>query len=79
VEIAKCEIFIIPRFRVIRECRLDGVTIGYVRTTFGGQEFKRDLEDEWQFAGSAWSLDDPPHGLAILGLLDLLKESRGEG
>ena len=52
-------------FSVFRESKL----IGYVTTRHGGQAFRTQHMDSWDWVASAWNSSDPKHGHAILALL----------
>ena len=44
--------------------------IGQVRTTFGGQFFRKNSEDEFVYVAFKWNENDPKHGRALAELLD---------
>lgn len=49
-----------------------GELLGYVTTRIYGQEFRTPDLEGWLFACSDWNQSDPPHGRAIIRLLDLI-------
>lgn len=57
-------------FKTWQEAVLDGELIGYVATRIGGQLWRTSDMEDWQFAASDWNRADPPHGRAILALLE---------
>jgi hypothetical protein len=51
----------------------DGVLFGYVSTRFYGPVFRTPEMGDWRGAASDWNRTDPPHGAAILKLLEWIE------
>ena len=54
----------------------DGQEIGYVTTRMSGQSFRTHDMIDWLFAAGDWNRNDPPHGHAVLALLQYLEEMK---
>jgi len=48
----------------------DGELIGFVTTRASGQLFRKHKTGDWFFAAGKWNDREPPHGRAILALLN---------
>ena len=50
-----------------------GILLGHVTTRLWGQEFRTPEMDYWRRAANDWNPKDPPHGWAILKLLEWIE------
>jgi len=65
--ISECNIVLALGFKTIFDVHRNGEFIGQVRTTFGGQFYRKSKDEDFIFVGSEWDPDvDPPHGLAVM-------------
>jgi hypothetical protein len=53
------------------EVRVNGVLIGFVKTSIDGQCFRTPGMEFWLTAAMDWNRSDPHHSYAILRLLDI--------
>jgi hypothetical protein len=67
--IAELQVSLAEGMKTIFDVYRNNMFIGQVRTTFGGQFFREDPEDEFQFAAFKWSNLDQTHGHALAALL----------
>lgn len=73
--IAQLTVYPTPGRRISFNVEKDGEFIGQVRTTFGGQMYRRSPEDEFFYAAFKWNSTDPHHGHALLALMESLSHS----
>jgi hypothetical protein len=67
--IRQCAVTLADGWKTWHNVHSGGELKGQVRTTFGGQEYRRVGQTEPCYAGSRWGPGDPKHALAILCLL----------
>lgn len=68
--IAQLTVYPTPERRTCFNVEKGGKFIGQVRTTFGGQMYRRSPEDEFFYAAFKWNSTDPQHGHALLALME---------
>jgi hypothetical protein len=67
--IAECEVSLRDGLKTWFEVRYCGQLIGYVTTRCHGQDYRTLKDESWWPAAGDWNRSDPPHGHAILKLL----------
>jgi hypothetical protein len=65
--------------KTIYDVYRDNKFIGQVRTTFGGQFFRKDHKEEFRYVFFKWNASDPKHGHALAALLDCQYNKSREG